>query len=108
MSAYLYCPEHRGISCGCGAERAAPSPAPWRVHRTTVLEILDADGRLLAGTGTAGETQDEADTRMMAAAPEMAECLRDHVRYFDCKHPVLAHDCCTCEAKRLLRVLQVA
>ena len=34
----------------------------------------------------------------------LAECLRDHIVYHDCKHAVLDSACCTCEGKRLLGI----
>lgn len=60
------------------------TPGPWRVHPRTSMTVMNEDGRVVATTGGYSSTTDgervhhenEANARLIAAAPAMYEALK--------------------------------
>lgn len=91
---------------GNGATRVGVehTPGPWVAE----VQWRNAYGIPVYGGGARG-TRDlvgnaflEADAHRIAALPDLVQCLREHVLYFDCKHEELVPGCCTCAGKTLL------
>ena len=64
------------------------SPGPWSVSKKSKLTgaVVAEDGEVVCDPTGAGRHEDEAEAnaRLISAAPELLECLKDAVCNFDC------------------------
>lgn len=77
------------------AATAKHSPGPWRLHTSAHLHVVDVDGNGVASCGTrqrnydidALESEQEANARLISAAPDLLAALACAVDAAECGDP---------------------
>ena len=67
---------------------AQHTPGPWHVDLYDATGVDDVDGYRIAITGFGEDDTDQANARLIAAAPDMLAALRELVRKADFGEPV--------------------
>ena len=95
------------------SEKHSPGPWKWVSSDDDVMpKLVDANGHNVCDFGEAnpydqcaGDPPNDADARLIAAAPEMAELLRDMDKHAVClmRRSESCGQCWTCRARALLK-----
>ncbi len=67
-------------------KRSAITPGPWRMARKPEAEILSESGQLIALCKCGYRLEHYANARIMAAAPDLLECLHRALDENDAMH----------------------
>jgi hypothetical protein len=90
--------------------KAEHTPGPWKYHYDADGDhvILSDSGTIIAVTGGDGYVMrliDEANARLLSAAPEMLEALNEFLAYSEC-HCTRTNDCAFCMGEAAIKKAQ--